>query len=180
MLDKLYSPQVLRELIRHDPETGELFWKTRSAEHFDPSSKLNICRSWNARYAGKRALNNPSTGYLSGEIFSKRFLAHRVIWALHYGEWPENIDHINGNTMDNRIANLRSVTHSENMRNCKCRKDNAFPTGVHPFRKKWKATITHNRKQIHLGVFDSLADALWARKAAEIKYGFHANHGRNA
>lgn len=44
-------------------------------------------------------------------------LAHRVVWYLHHGYWPENIDHINGIRTDNRICNLREVTHEENCQN---------------------------------------------------------------
>lgn len=88
--------------------------------------------------------------------------------------------HINHNPVDNRLGNLRLVTSAENNRNVPLRKANTSSVcGVnwHKLRCKWRAYIRTSGKHLHLGMFDNFEDAVSARKAAEVKYGFHPNHG---
>lgn len=116
-------------------------------------------------------------GYRNIRIEGKYYLAHRLIWKLLYGEDPEEIDHINGNRSDNRITNLRSVCHYENMRNRKRGSDNTSGVmGVswHKVNSKWRARIGEEL----LGDFDKFEDAVAARKQAEKELGYHPNHGR--
>ena len=115
---QLPSIDVLRQLIRHDAKTGLMWWKERDVSHFVCGS-AERCRHWNGRYAGAPALNMIiAYGYLGGTLFGQKVKAHRVIWALEHGEWPEeNLDHINHDKQDNRIANLRQVSQAENMKN---------------------------------------------------------------
>src|SRR3546814_6128350 len=77
------------------------------------SSDLSLCKSFNNKHAGKPALVAPSrAGHLCGHVKGIPLLAHRVAWAIHYGEWPNGqIDHINGDPSDNRIAK-RSEEHT--------------------------------------------------------------------
>ena len=101
---------------------------------------------------------------------------------MHHGAWPKKgIDHINGITDDNRISNLRDVSQSDNMRNMTtpCR-NTSGRIGVYWFARdcKWQAQIRADGKTKHLGYFDDINDAIAARKAAEIEYGYHENHGR--
>lgn len=112
----LPSPEVLRQLLRYEPDTGKLFWLHRAADLFPSKS---AAKSWNARFAGAEALaTDNGQGYLAGRINGRPLKAHRVVWAISYGEWPiGEIDHINGNPGDNRIANLRAVGRTENTRN---------------------------------------------------------------
>lgn len=111
--------------------------------------------------------------YLDGGVY----YTHRLIWKLLYGEDPAEIDHINGNRSDNRITNLRSVCHLENMRNTKKMSNNSSGVmGIYWLkdRSKWRASIGRES----LGDFDKLEDAAAARKQAEKEYGYHPNHGR--
>lgn len=83
------------------------------------------------------------------------------------------IDHINKNKLDNRKCNLRVTTQQVNSINSTTRKDNT--SGVKGVRKrkdtgKWSASITYNHRTIYLGCYDTLKDAVSARKAAEEKY----------
>lgn len=124
----LPTPEQLRELLRYEPETGKLYWKPRPVEMFsagNTSAEAN-CKAWNTRYAGKEAFTSISThGYRQGSVFDRMYQAHRVIWAVHYGEWPNGeVDHIDTDRLNNRIANLREATHSENKRNQGIRKSN--------------------------------------------------------
>ena len=126
-----------------------------------------------------------STGvqYRRVKICGSMYKAHRLIWLLHYGEWPKQfIDHIDGNGLNNRIENLRDVNHTENLRNQrKSVRNTSGATGVYwcHYPPKWQARIRVNKKQIHLGYFTNKEDAIAARKAAEAEYGFHPNHGRD-
>ena len=102
-------------------------------------------------------------------IFRRQYKAHRLAWFYVHGEWPDGeIDHINWVKNDNRICNLRVVTHSENMQNTR-RQDK----GVTFKRGYWRARISLNKHQIFLGHFKNKEDAIAARKAAELKYHSH-------
>lgn len=167
------SATTLRKILRYDPETGKLFWRERD----------DCPKQWNTRYASKEAFTaDTSHGYKHGKINGKVFRAHRVIWALAHGKWPEQaIDHINGVRNDNRIENLRIVSASENMKNMRLPRDNS--SGIIGVRwckrsNKWLAAIRSNGSYKHLGYFIDIADAISARKTAEQQFRFHENHGR--
>lgn len=178
----LITPEDLRKLVHYDPETGELQWRERSLEWF---KSRRSCKVWNKRYSWKPCFNVPgSDGYGHGRVMGNNLLGHRVAWAVHFGKWPDGqIDHINGDRIDNRLCNLRVVEPGANSRN---RKRTVLNTsgvaGVH-FNKKqqvWIATINHNGRPVHLGCFKHFPDAVSVRKEAEVKYDYHPNHGRAA
>ena len=176
----LPSPEVLRQLLRYEPETGMLFWRERPRSMFSSCSRH---RGWNTRCAGKLALSTKhSAGYRCGPINNKLLLAHRVIMAIQNGEWPEGeVDHVNGDRADNRLSNLRCVPHEENARNrCLSGRNTSGAMGVwwHKANRCWIAEITHDGIKQHIGSFTVKEDALRARRGAEQKLGFHRNHGR--
>ncbi len=179
------TPSVLRALLSYDPATGVLTWKPRTPDMFEGLTE-GECKAFNGKYAGKPALTNDGKGkYKRGAIFGVEVYAHRVAWALHYGTWPKHhIDHINGNGRDNRISNLRDVTRSENMKNRRLSNINTSGFhGVHkayPDRDVWAAQIKSDGKHIHLGTFDTKAEAVAAREAAEKVLNFPPNHGRKS
>lgn len=186
MADKpLPTPHELRQLLTYNPETGDLIWRARTPEMFLRGTPEAACKMWNKKFSGKPAFTYVGLdGYLHGTIKPWRLPAHRVAWAIFHDAWPMGqIDHINGVRTDNRLANLRDVTVTENNRNCALRKTNrSGVTGVHfnRFCGKWTAQIRIDGKARHLGLFDSLQDAASARKSAEALIGFHPNHGRPA
>jgi hypothetical protein len=164
----------VRKRLDYDPATGVFVWR-----YCDASP-----REWNTRWAGKVAGTDHGAGYREITIDYMRCLSHRIAWLVTTGDWPTaEIDHINGNRADNRIANLRDVTNAENRRNMAMRSDNTSGNvGIrwHKQVGKWQSRIYVKGREIHLGLFTDLADAIAARKAAEILYGFHSNHGRVA
>ena len=182
----LPTPEDLRQLLTYEPETGKLFWKVRGPERFKADGRNGPERSaaiWNAKYAGKEALSTLNAGgYPAGDVFKTRIQAHRVIWAMVNGSWATGeIDHINGVRTDNRIANLREVTSQENRKNQRMRRANSSGVmGVHFCNrdKKWVAFIGVNGRSVNKGAFRRFDDAVAARRAAEVEYGYHANHGR--
>ena len=173
--------QLAREAYEYDPATGEFYWKVRPREHF---KNQNAWTRFNRHTAGKPVcLVYDKEGYRllrmtyhSAENPRLEFKAHRVAWFLHYGEMPEGqLDHINRDEADNRIANLRLATPSENQRNKRLhRRNTSGATGI-SFREcigKWRAEIRIERKRLHLGCFDSLEAAIAARRQAEAESGF--------
>ena len=155
------TPQKLRELFTWDANTGRIFWKHK--------------------YKSREAFGSvQSSGYLYGKVMGKNYLAHRVLWALETGRWPNGeIDHINQNKMDNRLNNLRDVCRIENSRNKSRNKNNRSGVlGVARLSSgKWRAYITVRKKQVHLGVFDNIEDAKLARLNASQEYNFSKIHG---
>lgn len=173
------SIDLLRSLVAYDAESGQFLWLERAGHLFQIPA---AAAAWNARHAGKPAFTNADrNGYLRAGIFGAHFFAHRVAYAVHHGCWPKLIDHINGDTGDNRIVNLRDADYSENRRNA--RLDHRNKSGhIGVFRRKtgWSARIGIGPKVISLGTFSTKAEAIEARKTAEREHGFHANHGRAA
>lgn len=81
--------------------------------------------------AGDRAGSAMVTGYVSLSVCDRAFLAHRVAWFLATGAWPAGqIDHINGDRMDNRLCNLREVTNRQNTQNVRRARSSNRSTGV--------------------------------------------------
>ena len=140
--------------------------------------------TWNTRYAGQQAFRTlDSHGYKISRIFDRKYYAHRVVMALASGEWPDEVDHIDGNRANNAIENLRAVSHKGNQRNTKRPSNNKSGViGVYwnSARELWTAQIHVDGKGIHIGDFRSIEHAKSARKLAELKHGFHPNHGRAA
>ena len=178
---------LLRKIIAHDAPSGKMTWLPRSPDMFTQKGQLtprSLSASFNTRFAGTPALDclDKGNGYLCGNIFGKRHQAHRVLWALEHGEWPEvDIDHINGIRHDNRIVNLRSVTKGVNMQNTKMSSKNTSGfNGVYwaKDRNKWRAEISVNNRNIKIGSFDTLDEAINARMQANLVHWFHPNHGK--
>lgn len=163
---KLVSAEELRSLLSYDKESGDFTWiKSRG-------------RMKSGQIAG--VINGP--GYSIITINRVQYLAHRLAWLYVNGEWPPQfIDHINGVRADNRLSNLRSVSHKENLRNQAQRSNNKSGcTGVYWIKAsgKWQVFIRGDGKNVHVGMFDNFEDAVNARKKAEHERGFHKNHGR--
>ena len=187
MAAKPLPPQdVLRQLLDYDPETGLLTWRPRGAELFKHSAGRTAEHSaacWNSRYVGKPALDHLNgKGYLTGLILKDRFIAHRVAFKMATGQEPPQIDHINGIRTDNRLCNLRAASYAENARNHKVRADNTSgEPGVywHKPGAKWRVQIGGSPRR-HIGLYDTLEEAIAARRAAGAAFGYHQNHGRQA
>lgn len=174
------TQQHLKEILHYDPETGIFTWLNRRRELFDTDKVFKI---WNTNYARKIAGSiNSVSGYRLINISGIRHRAHRLAFLYVTGGFPENhVDHENHDRDDNRWINLKDVTQQENNKNSLRPKDNTSGfSGVHWFKagNKWQTYINLNRKRVHLGYFADLDEAIMARKEAEIKYGYHPNHGK--
>lgn len=139
---------LLREILKYDPDTGLFTWQKK------------ICkRTVIGTVAG--CLRN---GYITINLFGKRYQAHRLVFVYVYGYCnSQDVDHINGIKNDNRIVNLRLATRAENKQNRISIQPNnkSGYTGVdwHKSSNSWRATITTMRKQKHLGLFQTPEEA---------------------
>lgn len=144
------TQEELKRLFRYDPVTGQLRWRVAIS---------------NRIRAGAIA-GNKNKGYIEVKANGCRFRAHRIIWCLVKGYWPEAIDHINRDGTDNRLCNLREASQTINMQNTSLSKRNKSGVkGVSydPQRKKWRAYISGR----HIGRYHSLQEAKEARASAE-------------
>ena len=153
------TAERLRELLDYNPHTGEFVWRVS-------------CRGTKA---GDIAGSSGSEGRRHIIIGYARFKAHRLAWLYVHGVWPKGlIDHINGIPSDNRIANLREASMSENL--CNQRRPHSHNRsgilGVQwkKDRNKFRARIVISGKEKHLGYFDSKEDAQAAYASAKKEF----------
>jgi hypothetical protein len=176
-MGELPTIETLHRLLICDAEAGKLFWRARTPDLFNATpgrTAAHACANWNSRFAGQEALTNDVAGYRQGEIFGRPHRAHRVIWAMANGQWPDaEIDHANGDRSDNRLVNLRAASRSQNQRNVSSRDGSTSDyLGVSwdKHRGKWHAKVTSDGQQIHIGRFESEEDAARAYDAAARRY----------
>jgi hypothetical protein len=121
-----------------------------------------------------------SNRYVMTKIQGQHYCVHKLIYMWHTGVWPEQIDHINTNSLDNRIENLRLATTSQNASNRKMFCSNtsgAKGVSWHKAQKKWFVYMNVNKKRKNIGYFDNLELAkLVAIEARDKYHGVYANH----
>lgn len=152
MATQILTQARLKELLHYDPDTGVMTWQRTK----------------------KRAGTQHRLGYRNVMVAGRTYAEHRLAWCWVYGRWPSHdLDHINRVRNDNRLCNLRETTRAENCQNQPVRKSNqSGVTGVyyHKVSGKWAASINVAKKQVHLGVFDTVDAAVAARRVAETQH----------
>ena len=170
--------ELLTTVLEYHPFTGVLRWKHRHRNLF---ASDRSCKTWNTRFAGAVA-GTTHNGYRDIKVMGVTYNAHRLAWYYCYEKWPENeIIHVDGDSLNNSIGNLRDVTRLESTRNQKLNKNNR--SGVSGVRKhsrdgRYYAQIGARERLQHLGVFNTFTEAVEARRAAERNLGYHPYHGR--
>lgn len=156
-LNELKAPaNLIDDMFDLDDTTGELTRRIRLNNRWPVGSKVGFVRK--------------KDGYIQVNIMYSKYLAHRVVWCKHYGEWPEGeIDHINGNKADNSIGNLRLADANIQNQNKGVNKNNTSGyAGVHKLSNgRWRTYITKDYKRINLGTYNSFEEALQTRRNAE-------------
>ncbi len=160
------TAKKLRSLLDFDTLTGDLVWKLRTGTQRE-------IKIFNTQYAGKIAGVTCPRGYKYIRIRGLGvYSAGRLAWLHHYGEWPTlEIDHINGNPADNRLANLRQASRSQNGANRSIHSNNQSGfKGVTKVGNKWTACVRLNNVKHRLGSFETAeaASKAYLKKAAEI------------
>lgn len=169
---RLPTVERLNQLIDYDPVSGSLKWKPRAESEFDgkyPSSRL--ANLWNKQFAGQECGCDNGAGYVVARINRVSIKAHRIAFAIFHGRWPDGmIDHVNGDKSDNRIANLREASRSQNLQNQRKRKGSSKFKGVtwHSAANKWHSQIRLNKENHRLGYFDNEREAAEAYDSAAI------------
>ena len=129
---------------------------------------------------GNKAGSLYDTGYLMVGIKGKYYANHRIIFMMHNEYLPIEVDHIDGNKLNNKIENLRPATVSQNACNRKLIKTNT--SGIKNVswsktRNKWVVKIDYNGNKNYIGAFDNLELAdLVAQEARNKYHGYYARH----
>ena len=150
---------TFRSVLAYDPSTGKFTWLVKSSTHVE---------------AGRIAGGIDGNGYILIKFQERAYKAHRLAWLFTHGGWPEGeIDHINGDRTDNRLANLRVVTREQNQANAKRRRDNRSGfKGVRLYKPgRWQARIVSGGRMKSLGYFDTpeAASAAYAQAAGALR-----------
>jgi hypothetical protein len=130
--------KLLQETFSY--EDGILIWK-------QPTGR----RTSVGQIAGRS--NN---AYKAIGFMGKEYMAHRLVFMFHHGYLPPEVDHIDGNKMNNRIENLRPATHAENLKNQKIKINNVSGlknVGWAKREQRWRVRLTVNGKDKHIGYF---------------------------
>ncbi len=166
----MLTQEQLKEVLHYCPDTGVFTWLVRVGRGRKGVAAGGLVRT---ERTGK--------SYHRVCVHQQAYYAHRLAFLYMAGALPENdVDHIDGNGCNNIWTNLRAVTPSENaMNKRKSANNTSGTTGVYWDKqaRKWHARIVLGRHDKHLGLFHNKEDAISARKAAEVTYGFHENHG---
>lgn len=161
MTERVLTAERLRTVLSYDHETGIFLWKVA----------LSRCIKVGA-VAGARHVE----GYLVIWVDGRSYKAHRLAWLYVHGEWPPRLDHEDGVKNNNRLANLRVATYSQNSANTgRYRNNTSGFKGVHFLEGKWAAQIRKEGKKHYLGRYETpqAAHDVYC-KAAEAMFGTFA------
>lgn len=157
------TQDYVKQLLEY--RDGELYWKVSRGK---------------AKVGAKAGYLN-QIGYFQTQVNGKLYLNHRLIFLMHHGYLPQYLDHIDGNTLNNKIENLRAATLTQNQYNRKLNKNNSSGVKGVWWRKdikKWRVSFKINGKEKSFGVFDNLELAELVAQEARTKYhGAFVNHG---
>lgn len=142
---KRHSKKELKEYLRYEKQTGKIFWKEKN---------------YGRHRTGREAGSITSNGYRRVVLDQESYMVHRLIWFLEIGRWPQVIDHIDGDPLNNKISNLRNGSQSDNCKNrIEHREGRLLGVSFHKTRKTWISQIWINGKHRELGRFKTEREA---------------------
>jgi HNH endonuclease/AP2 domain len=162
----MITQAILAEYLHYDPETG-VFTRLKYSPKTPKRNRTGVAGGFRP------------DGYMTIAVQGQRHLAHRLAWLYVHGEWPaKGIDHINGNTSDNRVGNLRLADQSENNQNRRAAssrsKTGLLGASFDKARGKYIAFIRSAGKGYNLGRFDTAEQAHAAYVTAKRKLHSHS------
>ena len=177
----LPNREFLFQCFNYDPDTGVLTWKERPRSHFATD------RGWSKFHTSFAGTAAGVVTNLEGDrscilvcINGTRYLAHRIIWKMLTDQEPPEVDHWDGDDLNNRKANLRAADRKTNARNVKKHVDNPRMKGVYPNKKGWCSKIMLDGVTHHLGTYQTQEEAYAAYcKAARELHREFANFGED-
>jgi hypothetical protein len=166
MKNELTADQV-REVLDYNPDTGVLSWRIRCGMRALPGNPAGWCAT---------------RGYIAVKLNGRAHMAHRLIWLIQTGRWPDQqVDHIDGDTSNNRWPNLRLAQCHQNQANARLRRDNKSGVkGVswNEKRARWRAVVRHQGKQVLDKFFVTKEEAKACAREARLRFhGEFAHHG---
>ena len=168
-----------KQFFIYNPDTGDLIWKERP-------EVSRADKTFNKTLAGKKAgyikkVSRSKTPYIWIELHGKAHSAHRIAFAIMKGYFPDEVDHIDHDGLNNKWENLRESNSKDNAKNKPMQKSNKsgyIGVNWHKAAKKWQARANdRDGKRIDLGRFDNIEDAIKARKDAEKEFGYYQHRG---
>lgn len=182
-LENRIPAEIIREIFEY--RDGHLYWKVRPRSHFTTDRGH---KGFNTRMSGRKAGTPlcPLKLYLISQITyldqQYSLLLHIATWVVVKGEYPSaDIDHEDGNGMNNSIENLKDLGVSLNMQSKAIYKNNKSGLcGISWYKKydKWIVQGTVNGNKVNLGYFESFFEAACKRKSWELDYNFTERHGK--
>ena len=148
--DQNLDPKNVQEIFEYRAAEGALYWRHRTRGHA----------------AGVLAGCKRRDGYQEVRFGGKSYLLHRLIWCHVYGQMPiAYIDHIDGDKSNNRVENLRDVSHTVNVQNSE-KPAGKLSAGVGKSYNKYFAQIQSNGERKYLGLFSTELEAAQAYQNA--------------
>lgn len=145
-------------------EVSQIFLRNLFDYHEDGYLVNRVDRGSSAKAGNRAGRGSTTKSYRQIRLFGKPYREHRLIWMWHHGEWPNVIDHIDHDPLNNRIENLRNISHKENIRHGSGRQAGLYKD---PRNGRWHSAIYVDEVKHHLGCFDTYEEALYCRKQAE-------------
>jgi HNH endonuclease/AP2 domain len=151
------TAEYLRNAMSYDAKTGVFVWKNPPVNH--------------PRLRGLRA-GSFSNGYVLIRVCGHKYGAHRLAWLHAYGDWPAmRVDHIDGDTKNNRISNLRLATSAQNNANARPWRGKLLPKGVRKTAAgRFEARISFDKRTVQLGTHTTSDEAFAAYCAAAVRF----------
>lgn len=145
--------QEINEIFRLDSETGKIYWVSPSKYHKKVIGKE----------AGSLQIGGAEKFYWTVTLNNKKIKRSHIVFYMTNGYWPKPcVDHINGDSLDDRPKNLRQATFEQNAWNHKKRKRRIqLPMGVRKITNsgRFQARIVYKKQTYHLGAFDTPHEA---------------------
>lgn len=163
-IESLFNNQEYNSILSiFDYIDGVLYWAEIPRDYFNSNVAYG---TFNGKLRGKPAGKKEKRGYVRVKVKGKMYSAHRIIFYKFNGYLPDSIDHIDRNTGNNKIDNLRAASNSNNIANSNLRVDNTSGFKGVGFVKatgKWRATVKKNGKYVYCKYFTDKDEAIKAR-----------------